>query len=104
MFTDQVKFFQKVVIFHPQQPQILTLKRSPQDRSRPNQWDLPGGNVEFGELHLPALEREILEETGLPIGPLALLEVFTRFDPTETIYTILALNGLQGGRKLPIKH
>ena len=42
MFTDDVVFFQKAVMFHPHTDQFLVLKRSSDGRS-PNIWDLPGG-------------------------------------------------------------
>lgn len=65
MFTDNVKFFQKSVVFHPDQEKFLTLRRSAADSKHPGYWDLPGGGVDFGENHLQAIEREIKEETGL---------------------------------------
>lgn len=41
-------------------------------------WSLPGGLVETGELLTAAVEREILEETGLHIKPLQIFEIFER--------------------------
>jgi len=47
-------------------------------------WSLPGGLVETGELLSRAVEREILEETGLVIQPLRVFEIFERImrDPS----------------------
>jgi 8-oxo-dGTP diphosphatase len=41
-------------------------------------WSLPGGLVETGELLTQAVQREILEETGLHIKPLRIFEIFER--------------------------
>ncbi|HLK18276.1 MAG TPA: NUDIX hydrolase [Bryobacteraceae bacterium] len=44
-------------------------------------WSLPGGIVEAGEKLETAIRREVLEETGLDIEPVALFEIFERIMP-----------------------
>jgi ADP-ribose pyrophosphatase YjhB (NUDIX family) len=41
-------------------------------------WSLPGGALETGELLAEAVRREVLEETGLEIEPLGVIEIFER--------------------------
>ena len=41
-------------------------------------WSLPGGVVETGETLAEATRREVREETGLEVEPLAVVEVFER--------------------------
>ncbi len=51
------------------------------ERARPplaGFWSLPGGAVETGERLEDALRREVAEETGLKVKPLAIVEVFER--------------------------
>lgn len=54
----------KAVLFDDE-GRILLLKRSATDKRRPNQWDLPGGHVDEGEMPADAVIREIWEESGL---------------------------------------
>jgi 8-oxo-dGTP diphosphatase len=42
------------------------------------QWSLPGGMLELGEELEEAVRRELKEETGLDVEPLAVLTVFDR--------------------------
>jgi 8-oxo-dGTP diphosphatase len=42
------------------------------------QWSLPGGLVETGESLENAVRREVLEETGLEVKPLGVVEIFER--------------------------
>lgn len=42
------------------------------------EWSIPGGLVEIGERLKEAVQREILEETGLEVKPVHLLGVFDR--------------------------
>jgi len=41
-------------------------------------WSLPGGALEAGELLADAVRREVLEETGLVVEPLGVIEIFER--------------------------
>jgi 8-oxo-dGTP diphosphatase len=41
-------------------------------------WSLPGGALELGELLADGIRREVLEETGLEIRLLGVLEIFER--------------------------
>lgn len=80
MFSDDMKFLQKAVVFHPKDNnRFLAIKRSSNAHSRPGDWDLAGGNVLFGELHEDALRREIREETGLEVGNIAPIQVATKY-------------------------
>jgi 8-oxo-dGTP diphosphatase len=42
------------------------------------EWSLPGGAVELGETLEQGVCREVLEETGLIVDPIAIVEVFDR--------------------------
>ena len=42
------------------------------------QWSLPGGALEVGETLLEGVRREVREETGLEVAPVALIEVVDR--------------------------
>jgi len=50
------------------------------------QWSIPGGTLELGESLQEGVAREILEETGLQVRVLGMIEVFDRIylDPSET--------------------
>jgi len=41
-------------------------------------WSLPGGVLEAGETLEQGIAREVLEETGLEVKPLRMLEIFER--------------------------
>lgn len=98
--TPQVKLLHKVVLLHKNK--FLILKRASDSKSRPNMWDLPGGNSEWPEglnhntsnLHTFDVAREIWEETGLRFRPNifvkeALTYFSTFFEAKEGIYTVI---------------
>ncbi len=45
------------------------------------QWSIPGGTLELGETLLEGVGREMLEETGIVVRVLDLIEVFERINP-----------------------
>jgi len=47
------------------------------------EWSIPGGLVQVGETLLEAVVREALEETGLEVEPLNLVELVERIFPDE---------------------
>jgi 8-oxo-dGTP diphosphatase/(d)CTP diphosphatase len=79
LFSENMKFFQKAIIFHPDSEKFLALKRVGTDPFSPNCWDLPGGNVASGELHDAAIHREIFEEASLQVADLQPVQVVTSF-------------------------
>ncbi|GAC1637460.1 MAG: NUDIX hydrolase [Candidatus Acidiferrum sp.] len=45
------------------------------------QWSIPGGTLELGETLQEGVARELLEETGIVVRVLGLIEVFERINP-----------------------
>lgn len=97
--THNVKLLQKAVLIH--QSQALILKRSLDSKSRPQKWDLAGGNSEWPDstqsrfgLHQEDIAREIQEETGTSVDlknfTLDNLVYFdTFFDTNKQIFSII---------------
>lgn len=57
---------QKAIVIN-KEGKMLTLFRTETAPTRPNTWDLPGGDLEFGEDAIHSIIREIKEETGLNV-------------------------------------
>ncbi|WP_248929692.1 NUDIX hydrolase [Paenibacillus hamazuiensis] len=69
-------FVGSVVIIKDSQGRILMQQR----RHPYGTWGLPGGLMELGESTEDTARREVLEETGLSIGELHLIDVFSGKD------------------------
>jgi len=65
--------------------QVLLIKRGSEPLM--GQWSIPGGMLELGETLQKSVARELMEETGLEVRVLELIEVFDRIldenGPTE---------------------
>lgn len=57
-------------------PQVLLIRRGQEPLK--GQWSLPGGAVELGETLEEAICREVLEETGLSVQALDVVQAFDR--------------------------
>jgi ADP-ribose pyrophosphatase YjhB (NUDIX family) len=62
----------KVIIVR-EDGKLLALRRSKTCPRRPFSWDLPGGDVEFGEELEASVKREIQEEAGVAVEKVELL-------------------------------
>jgi ADP-ribose pyrophosphatase YjhB (NUDIX family) len=60
---------------------VLLVKRGREPLK--GQWSIPGGVLELGETLAEGLKREILEEVGLEIRVLEIVEVFERINRDE---------------------
>lgn len=95
--TQNVKVLQKVVLVR--QNTFLILRRNPESATRPDLWDLPGGNSEWPDStesirdpHLADVVREVAEETGIELSEADFkVPVFVGsfFDAKKEIYTVI---------------
>jgi 8-oxo-dGTP diphosphatase len=56
---------------------ILAIRRSNTHPLRPKGWDIPGGDLEFGEDAKEGIRREIAEETGLEVSELKVIDAMS---------------------------
>ncbi len=66
----------------------LVTKRSKEETTFPEYWDIPGGLAEYGELPREALIRETKEEIGLNIIPTRVIHEDSNFDKTKNLVFI----------------
>jgi 8-oxo-dGTP diphosphatase len=49
------------------------------------EWSIPGGMLELGETLIKGVERELLEETGLTVRVIELIEIFERISHAKVL-------------------
>jgi 8-oxo-dGTP pyrophosphatase MutT (NUDIX family) len=88
LFTDEIQITQKMLLKHPTEDAYLIIKLSPNDPTKPSQWDLPGGAVDYFELFEDAIEREVKEEVGLAYVAIRQLRTFSKIRPKGDSYDV----------------
>jgi len=70
-------------IIYDRDNRVFLAKRGKEARNESGKWEFPGGSVEFGETLEHALVRELMEEYGIEIEVLSLLDVVNHIIPDE---------------------
>jgi len=70
------------IVFNSQ-GQVFLSKRGPKAKNERGCWEFPGGSVEFGEMLSAAIKREFIEEYGMEIEIVNLLNVSDHILPAE---------------------
>lgn len=66
----------------------LFTKRSKEETTSPEYWDIPGGLAEYGELPIEAVIRKTKEEVGLDIIPTKVIHEDSNFDKSKNLIFI----------------
>ena len=66
----------------------LVTKRSKEETTFPEYWDIPGGLAEIGELPREAVIRETKEEVGLDIMPTSVIHEDSNLDKSKNLIFI----------------
>jgi 8-oxo-dGTP diphosphatase len=79
---------QKAIIFRDD-GKFLAIRRSETALSRPLFWDLPGGDLEFGEDAAEGIIREIGEETALEVAGLKVIDAISGFNDKKEFWVTI---------------
>ena len=86
---EKIGVSQKAIIFN-KEGKFLTLQRTNTAPSNPNKWDLPGGDLDFGEDAIKGITREIKEETGLEIENIKPFDVESHINNKNEFWVTIA--------------
>ena len=66
----------------------LVTKRSKEETTFPEYWDIPGGLAETGELPREAVIRETKEKVGLDIMPTSVIHEDSNLDKSKNLFLL----------------
>ncbi len=76
------------VIINDDREVLLTKRNVPPFQG---EWVMPGGKIDLGEPIIRAIEREVMEEVGLQVEVVDLLDVFEHVTPGDENYHFIIL-------------
>jgi 8-oxo-dGTP diphosphatase len=80
---------QKAIIFNKEE-KFLIIHRTATAPANPNKWDLPGGDLGFGEDTTEGIIREIKEETGLEVEDIKPFDVESHVNEKNEFWVTIA--------------
>ncbi len=94
---------QKIIILNKEN-KFLVLHRSNTASSRPLAWDLPGGDLDFGEDPMQGIIRETKEETGLDIPNIVPFDVEGHITPDGSFWVTIAYKAECGSKDVVLSY
>lgn len=91
---------QKAIIYNGDK--FLVLLRGGTSPSNPLKWDLPGGDIDFGEDAYASIRREVKEETNLIIGNPVLFDVHSFINERGQHWLTLGYKAVYEGGEVKI--
>lgn len=83
----------KVVVFNTE-GNMLALRRSETDPVRPFGWDIPGGRLEEGEDLENGIKRETLEESGLALDAVTLVDAVAGYNARKEFWVTIGYRAI----------
>ena len=99
--TKVLGFAENAFLFN-EDGKFLTMRRTKTAPSNSLKWDLPGGDVEFGEDPIKSIKREIKEETGFTVGDLVPFDIEAHFDLKDEYWVTVAFKAFKPKGKMLI--
>jgi 8-oxo-dGTP diphosphatase len=102
---DKIGISQKAIVVNSK-GKFLAVRRSKTAPAKPLSWDLPGGELDFGEYPVKGIIREVKEETGLTIKNIEPFDVEAHIYPNKEFWITIAYKAQcgKGGVKLSFEH
>ncbi len=98
---DKVGVSQKAVVFN-KAGKFLVLLRGSTAPSNPLKWDLPGGDLDFGEDPQESMLREIKEEAGIEVSELMPFDVEAHINSRKQHWVTIAYKARAQDEKVKI--
>lgn len=102
---DKIGISQKAIILN-KEGKFLAVRRSKTAPAGPLSWDLPGGELDFGEDPIKGIIREVKEETGITVKSIEPFDVEAHIAPNKEFWVTIAYRAQYGseGVKLSLEH